>query len=200
MGGLRDLSMGWRQRTSRAPKYESEVMLAAGGSGEGGVWQAIPSRQSEYFMNSHFIMATRRRLAAVHVPEGARCQIPDARHDGEVCGALLADGLTHPAAHCVKGPARMRPHNHLSRTLAMQLRYAGADVDRERVVPELFQGAPGTAEGKEGIMDVVANFPGGFTALWFDVTIRCPHADRYSNPAHGASSVVPAAAAQGGLA
>ena len=45
---------------------------------------------------------------------------------------------------CKLGPARLRPHKAVVSALAMQLRKTGAEVDLERVVPELLEGAPET--------------------------------------------------------
>ncbi len=53
-------------------------------------------------------------------------------------------------------------------------------MDLERVVPELLFGELGEHTAADAIIDLVARFPAGFRQLWIDVTVRCPHALRYS--------------------
>ena len=74
----------------------------------------------------------------------------------------------------------MRPHRHLAAVLRRELRAAGAEVDMERVVPELIDRRPQTADDKrDAVLDLVVSFPGAFMQGWVDVSIRCPHAERY---------------------
>ena len=100
--------------------------------------------------------------------------------------------LSHPQL-CKQGPARMRPHRALAHALARVLRACRAEVDIERVVPELVQvGDNGVVH--EAVMDLVATFPGSVRPLYIDVTIRCPHAARYVQAA-----TAPGQAAAGGV-
>ena len=65
----------------------------------------------------------------------------------------------------------------------------------ERVVPELMQEhrQGNRAEYLEAILDIVATWPGQVRPAWIDVTVRCPHAERYpvahSRPGHAAAVV-----------
>ena len=52
-------------------------------------------------------------------------------------------------------------------------------ADMERRVPEL-QAAPVM---RCAILDVVSWFPGVLQQLWIDVSVRCPHAERYNESA-----------------
>ena len=89
--------------------------------------------------------------------------------------------LNHPQL-CKQGPARMRPHRALAHALARVLRACRAEVDIERVVPELVR-VGDTGVVQEAVMDLVATFPGSVRPLYIDVTIRCPHAARYAQAA-----------------
>ena len=77
----------------------------------------------------------------------------------------------------------MRPHRALAASLARELRRVGAEVDLERTVVEL---AKRNSDGsvKEAILDLVVCFPGSVQPLFIDVTIRCPHAERYEHAFH----------------
>lgn len=66
--------------------------------------------------------------------------------------------------------------------MAAQLRDCKANVDLERVVPDLLQ----VCQRENGdtyvdaILDLVVCWPGQVQPAWLDVTVRCPHAVRYA--------------------
>ena len=68
-------------------------------------------------------------------------------------------------------------------TLQRVIEQAGNFADKERHVPELYDWAK--PQGSEtpvkrcALLDVVSWFPGVLQQLWIDVSVRCPHADRY---------------------
>jgi hypothetical protein len=75
---------------------------------------------------------------------------------------------------------------------------AGAGIDLERAIPALYRI---DTEGKvtEAILDVVVITPGCSSSTPLDVTIRCPHAQRYNNDAATMkASVTPSVAARDG--
>ena len=136
------------------------MMLPSGGMGAGGLWIAMPFRMSDFFDTAHFRCATLLRMAALRPPAGATCRMlkrvvqdDEGGHDGEArareCGHALGPRGAH-ALLCKPGPARMRPHRHLAAVLRRELRAAGAEVDMERVVPELIDKRSQTAEDRGG--------------------------------------------------
>ena len=166
------------------------MMLSSGGMGAGGLWIAMPFRMSDFFATARFRCATLLRMAALRPPVGATCRMlkrvvrdDDGGREGEAqaqeCGHALGPRCAH-ALLCKAGPARMRPHRHLAAVLRRELRAAGAEVDMERVVPELIDRRPQTPEDKrDAVLDLVVSFPGAFMQCWIDVSIRCPLAERY---------------------
>eukprot|EP00973_Karenia_brevis_P029599 4083168-Karenia_brevis.AAC.1 len=107
----------------------------------------------------------------------------------EPCGHVLDEKMVHPTI-CKQGVSRMRPHRALAASACALLRKAGAEVDTERVVPELLSGDPGVRRATAGEeetpavdakLDLVASFLAGPKQYWLDVTIRSPHAARYDN-------------------
>ena len=166
------------QLWSESSAFESVVLLSSGGQGSGKFWSQIPFEPGLFFPNHHFRMLMLMRLCCIDVPSGSVCQIPKADSVGDdFCGCALASPLVHPHL-CKAGPARLRPHRGLANVLADKARRAGAHVDLERACPHLYQQQ---ADGKilEAIMDVVFHFPGGPSVRHLDVTVRCPHAERY---------------------
>ena len=76
--------------------------------------------------------------------------------------------------------------------MAGEVRRAGGHADSERACPQLYE------ENDQGVMrdailDVVYHTPGAVVQRMIDVTVRCPHAQRYGN----ASGVVTVAAGAG---
>ena len=170
-----------------------EGLLSAGGAGAGALWIQMPSASADWFPSSFFRTASLRRLGALGAPRGATCRIPRRGEDGtEVCGRPLDSTLSHPQL-CKEGPARMRPRRALAHALARVLRACRAEVDIERVVPELVR-VGDTGAVQEAVMDLVATFPGSVRPLYIDVTIRCPHAARYvraaTTPGQAAAAAV----------
>ena len=132
-----------------------EVMLASGGRGAGALWLAMPDCASDLFGTSHFSMATLLRLNAFRPPRAAVCQLAsrvvgaEECEGGRQCGRALGAHGAH-ALRCKLGPARMRPHRQLAAVLARELRDVGAEVDMERVVPELAQQVVAAAAAAAG--------------------------------------------------
>ena len=94
--------------------------------------------------------------------------------------------LFHPFC-CKYGGARTRPHWAVQCTLRRLIEQAGGYADLERHVPELYDWHV-IKEGKAPVMrcailDVVSWFPGVLQQLWIDVSVRCPHAERYNDSA-----------------
>ena len=65
------------------------------------------------------------------------------------------------------------------------MKEAGAAVDCERHVPHLYDTIKkdGVERAREAIMDVVVNFPGSWNTALVDVSLRCPHSERYAKAA-----------------
>ena len=123
------------------------------------------------------------RLGWARALAGSICQIPRASCDGCVdpCGEALDDSLTHPLL-CKAGAARLRPHRGLASCLAGKIRRAGGHADVERACPQLYE-EDEHGVLREAILDVVYHTPGGLIQRMIDVTVRCPHARRYTNAA-----------------
>ena len=115
-------------------------MLSSGGALAGSIWTDIPRQPSDFFQASHFVLATRRRLGIVVVPEGTPCCIPENKGNSTVprlCGEFLDHRLTHPTSACTKQAAKSRTHDLLKMAIGASLKSAGAIVDFERCVPSL---------------------------------------------------------------
>ena len=157
---------------------QQRIMLAAGGPGVGTTWTAIARREDEFIQDAQFVVATKARHAQLKVPAGATCRILDTKDNA--CGDALCvvqRGVGSAASHvttCKKGPARQRPHRALLTELAQLARQAGADVDKERHVPELYKllNADDVAAGRaapkyeEAILDVVVRAPTATHTWW----------------------------------
>jgi hypothetical protein len=176
-----------------------QVMLSSGGALAGAIWTEIPPER-EFFDNSHFSMATRRRLAIVDILPGLTCQLAESAGTSaaRTCGEMLDRRNTHPCAACIKGPAKLRTHEFLKISLANALQQCQAQTDLERLVPELCRGDVSKGTATDAIMDIVAAFPNATRQYWIDVTVRSPHADRYNtSAAHNAANTVSFAASDG---
>jgi hypothetical protein len=179
--------------------YKKQVLLSSGGALAGPIWTEIPV-QGQYFLTSHFIMATRRRLGVVQIQQGMTCQLTEGANTANArpCGEILDRRLTHPCANCGKGPAKNRAHEFLKYTLSEVLHSAQAQQDIERLVPELCRGDTSNGRGADAIMDIVASFPNATRQYWIDVTVRSPHADRYNESGtRNAANTVAFAASEG---
>jgi len=186
----------------RADEVEREASLAAGGRGAGALWMQLPDRPSDLLGTAHFRVATLLRIGALKPPRTATCQLEarGTRQRGEegggaapVCGRAMGRWCEH-ALLCKCGPARLRPHRALAGVLARELRDCGAEVDLERVVPDLSDLAADDPEKRDAVLDIVASFPGSFAFNYVDVSIRCPHASRYTRAAHVPGSAAAKAA------
>jgi len=179
--------------------YKRQVMLSSGGPFSGSIWTEIPSER-EFFDQSHFTMATRRRLAVVQVSEGLTCQLAESAGTSVArpCGEILDYRLTHPCSACAKGPAKNRTHEFLKTSLGNALQACQAQMDFERLVPELCRGDTTKGIATDAIMDIVAAFPNATRQYWIDVTVRSPHAERYNtSAARNAANTVGHAASEG---
>ena len=177
--------------------FQCEVLLSSGGRHSGKLWSQPPRFAAECLDNDHFRMAMQLRLGMVRAPEGAVCQIPRAKGDGEQCLTKLTNPLEHPHL-CKCGPARLRPHRSLLVTLLRLLRKEGCFADEERAVPCLYR-IDENGRVTEAILDVILSLPGGLASSYLDVTVRCPHSVRNSAGARAASSRASVAAADGEL-
>ncbi len=163
---------------------KSDIMRAnfvsAGGSGNGLVWDETCKRPRQWLPNQHFRIATmmRMQLAVISADQPIMCGNRAKGGDGEeTCGCKLDDRMYHSRV-CKIGPARVRTHNALARAVAMELRMAGASVDVERHVPELYKI---NTEGvvMEAIADISVHFPGEGFLTHLDVSVRAAGAERY---------------------
>ena len=193
MRGLEALSAArvWRSFCH----HRRECMLSAGGTGTGSFWQAVPKCPSHFFNSAHWRAAFRQRLGILCAPPSLTCQLRGAgassRTEDDSCGQALDPQLRHPLL-CKVGPARMRPHKAMAAVVAVSLRSSGAKVDLERVWPSLYRWEHNVCI--KAIMDVVAWWPGSCQSRLINVTVRCPHADRYHRTAERAG--VPADAGE----
>ena len=164
----------------------------------GKFWSELPRLVSHFMDNDHFRMSLQIRLALVVMPQGAVCQISKASDVDDKCLTAMTDQCIHPHL-CKRGPARLRPHRAVMVGLKNILVRAGAEVDLERAIPSLYRI---DTEGKvtEAILDAVVITPGCSSSTPLDVTIRCPHAQRYNNEAATTmkASVTPSVAAREG--
>ena len=140
-------------------------------------------------------VAFKRRLGADLAPPGAVCKLKRSAADNDdgddgprECGMPLG----RRAAHACTGPrsaTRLRVHTAAAHGLADELRRAGACVDLERRVPELYQ-TNDDGSIREAVMDLVVGFPATAQRWWLDINIRTPFAAHLSNAGH-----IPGAAA-----
>ena len=161
-------------------------MLSAGGPGTGTCWTAMHKSPTEPPQNAQWRMVTALRLcAASDAGPRSTCALRKG-NDGDMCEQSLA---THPCKpFCGKyGRARTRPHRAVQCTLRRLIEQAGGYADMERHVPELCDRVQKNNEAAPvtrcAILDVVSWFPGVLQQLWKDVSVRCPHAERYNESA-----------------
>ena len=105
-------------------RHRRAVLLSAGGPQCGKVWSELPPHSSKFMDNDHFKIAMFMRLGAPQRAPGAVCQMPK-KGDQEKCLAALDEKVVHPFL-CKCGPAKLRPHGALCKTLAGILRKTGA--------------------------------------------------------------------------
>ena len=156
-----------------------ELTLAAGGRMTGKSWTAAPQSKARFWDDDHFLCAAAMRMGALEAPAGTVCQIPKA--NGDTCLREMSHPVVHPQL-CKHGPARLRPHRSLVVKLTKLVQRSGMFADMERAVPSLYRI---DAQGKvqETVLDVVASPPAGFSTFTADITVRCPHSERYAGAA-----------------
>ena len=159
-------------------EHRRECLLSSGGPKAGSFWQVTPDSSKCFMDNAHWRTAVRQRLGVLTAPDGAMCHLPKGDDQDEKCGHSLDADLHHPLL-CKVGPARMRPHRAVASALKHLLKSSGAHVDIERAWPPLYEWSGDRC--KEAVMDLVVHWPGSCTSFLVDVTIRCPHASRYTH-------------------
>ena len=157
-------------------------MLSAGGPGTG-TWTAMHKSPTELAQNAEWRMATALRLGAT--PDAGPRSTCALRKGND--GDMREQSLAAHSFCCKYGRARNRPHRAVQCTLRRLIEQAGSYADMERHVPELYcwvrknnEAAP---EMRCAILDVVSWFLGVLQQLWMDVSVRCPHAERYNESA-----------------
>ena len=177
---------------AKLDKQQRVTMLSAGGTGTGSTWSAPHANPRELMRNAHWRIATQLRIGQSPEVVGTACALKRAK-DGEVCEKDLVANPFH-AHSCKHGGARQRPHKAVQQTLARLVQQADGDCDLERYIPELYDEVQrnGRMETRCAIMDAVVAFPGQLQASWLDVSIRCPHAERYGRSESAAGSAATA--------
>ena len=82
----------------------------------------------------------------------------------------------------------MRQHRAIAATLTNLLKQGGAQVDKERPAPHMYEletNDKGERVVKEAILDLALNFPGQLCTHWIDVSVGAPLAERYSTQGCG---------------
>lgn len=157
-----------------------------GGKLGGCLWSLLPETTAEWWPDGHFRLASQLRLCSLQIAPGTTCCFVCSK-DEEVCGKPL--DLLH-LLDCKVGPGRMRPDRALAQAVAKTLRVTGAEVDIERIIPEL-RGRPKEIRTLKRLMpSSIAFWAGCPSRFLLDVTLRSPHASRYENAA-----VIPGSAA-----
>ena len=118
-----------------------------------------------------------------------KCQLCPVTQNGapalaeDKCGICLDVHGDHILT-CKKGGGAQRVHGAVGRVLGNAAREAGAECNFEVTVPELLQGAAGSADAVEAILDVHiwSVYPCPVQA-WVDMTCRHPQAQRYRSRA-----------------
>ena len=106
--------------------------------------------------------------------------------NGDTCEQSLAEHPFHPFC-CQYGGASTRPHRAVQCTLRRLIEQAGGYADVDGHVPELHDWVSNDTDAAPkvrcAILDVVSWFPGVLPQRWMDVSVRCPHAERYNESA-----------------
>ena len=168
-----------------SPEHQA-LMLSAGGPGTGTSWTAMHMSPTELAQNAQRRMATALRLGAT--PDAGPhlvCALKQ-ENDGQMCEQSLATHSFHPFCFKYGGePETDRIELSSARCAGLSSRQAYADMERH--VPELYDWHI-IKDGEAPVMrcaiwDVVSWFPGVLQQYWMDVSVRCPHAERYSDSA-----------------
>ena len=153
------------------PLEQQAIMLSAGEQGTGTTWMAMHKSLTELAQSAQWRMATALRLGATH---------------GDMCEHSLAKHPFHTFC-CKFRRARARPHRAVLYTSHKPIEQAGGYAGMERHVPELHDWVKAKREAASvmrcSIMDVVSWFPVVLQQLWIDVSVRCPHSERYDESA-----------------
>ncbi|CAK0842031.1 unnamed protein product [Prorocentrum cordatum] len=154
------------------PHERAANLLDRGGRGAGLWWSAAPAPSTAWIGNRRWLPTARRRLGAPVLEPGQACAhcYRGGPRRGQPCGRQLDISGVH-AARCMVGPFRVRWHNDIKIAVAAALRKAGAIVEVESHILELYQ--TDRDDGvKEAILDVCWRWPAGVTWTWLDVTVH----------------------------
>ena len=172
-------------------KLHSEMLpeqraISAGGPGTGTCWTAMHNLPTELPQNAQWRMAMALRFGATPNAEPRSTFALRMGIDGDMCEHSLAAHPFHSFC-CKYAGARARPHRAVQHTLRRLIEQAGGYADMERHVPELYDSVKKNnevaPEMRCAILDVVSWCPGVLQQLWIDVSLRCPHAERYDESA-----------------
>ena len=161
-----------------------EVMLGSGGPGNRSMWVAPTKAARDLLPDAHFMMSTVLRLGCESNATGRLCALLKFRDDPESQCAQPLDSRLHHALTCKARLARMRQHRATAATLTNLLKQGGAQVDKERPAPLMYEfetNDKGERVVKEAILDLAVNLPGQLGTHWIDVSVRAPVAERYTN-------------------
>ena len=141
---------------------------------------------TELPQNAQWRMATALRLGATPAAGPRSTCALRKGNDGDTCEHSLATHPFHPFC-CKYGGARARPHRGVQHILRRLIEQAGGYADMERHVPELYDWEKNNNEAAPvmrcATFGVVSWFLGVLQELWIDVSVRCPHAERYNESA-----------------
>ena len=129
------------------------------------------------------MMSTVLRLGCESNATGRLCALLKFRDDPESQCAQPRDSRLHHTLTCQAGLARLRQHRATAATLTNLLKQSGAQVDKERPAPQMYEfetNDKGERVVKEAILDPAANFPGQLCTHSIDVCVRAPVAERYT--------------------
>ncbi|CAK0898381.1 unnamed protein product, partial [Prorocentrum cordatum] len=153
-------------------------LLSHAGRSKGTFWLAILRARWMQARSAIWQIAFLRRLGVAFAPPAATCRprrapaVEDAGVEVQECGETLGRRAARALA-CPRSATRLRAHSGAVRGLEEELRSAGAVVDLERRVPELYRTLPDGAI-QEAVMDLVVAFPANAERWWLDVNFRSP--------------------------
>ena len=152
-----------------------------------GTWLARVGRPcTSQAQKAQWMMATALRLGATPDAGPRSTCVLQKGNDGHMCEQSLGVHPFHPFC-CKYEGARTSSHRAVQHTLRRLIEQASGNADMERYVPELYDWVQNNNEAAPemrcAILDVVSWFPGVLKQLWIDVSVRCPHAERYNESA-----------------